>query len=128
MTLRGLIPIETVQSCKDFLDFTRCERKDGTAYGTGGKCRKGVEVEKPDEEKVKRVKAALGMGIDEFVQTYGHRRQVLLDNFADSFAERAAKDDGVHLGTADQIRLTAAEQGERSIARYRRLIETEDPE
>ncbi|ATW62723.1 nicotinamide/nicotinate mononucleotide adenylyltransferase [Synechococcus phage S-CBWM1] len=25
------------------LDFTRCERPDGTAYGTAGTCRKGVE-------------------------------------------------------------------------------------
>ena len=42
------------------LDFARCVRKDGTAYGTSGKCRKGVEqvkevlrraVKRPDEEK-----------------------------------------------------------------------------
>jgi hypothetical protein len=28
----------------DTLDFTRCERPDGSAYGTSGKCRKGTEV------------------------------------------------------------------------------------
>lgn len=28
----------------DNLDFTTCERPDGSLYGTGGKCRKGVEV------------------------------------------------------------------------------------
>jgi hypothetical protein len=27
----------------DFYDFTRCVRPNGTAYGTGGKCRKGTE-------------------------------------------------------------------------------------
>ena len=124
----GRISEQTVQACKDYLDFTRCERPNGTAYGTGGKCRKGVEVEKPSEEKVGQVKAALEMGIDEFVQKYGRRRQALLDNFADSFAERAAKDGGDHLGISDQIRLTAAEQGERAIARYQRLTETKDPE
>jgi nicotinamide mononucleotide adenylyltransferase len=32
------------------LDFTRCERADGSAYGTGGTCRKGVEA--PLEEAV----------------------------------------------------------------------------
>lgn len=32
------------ESC---FDFTRCVRPDGTAYGTGGKCRKGTEREKP---------------------------------------------------------------------------------
>jgi tRNA A-37 threonylcarbamoyl transferase component Bud32 len=29
-------------------DFTRCERKDGSHYGTAGQCRKGVEVAKDD--------------------------------------------------------------------------------
>jgi len=29
------------------LDFTRCERPNGTAYGTGGKCRKGTESKAP---------------------------------------------------------------------------------
>lgn len=29
-------------------DFTRCLRSNGTAYGTGGQCRKGVEAEKRD--------------------------------------------------------------------------------
>ena len=28
---------------QDFYDFTRCVRPDGSAYGTGGKCRKGNE-------------------------------------------------------------------------------------
>ena len=31
------------------MDFTRCVRPNGTAYGTAGKCRKGVE--RPEEEK-----------------------------------------------------------------------------
>ena len=124
----GRISEEIVQSCKDFLDFTTCERPDGSLYGTGGRCRKGVEAEKPSEEKVGQVKAALEMGIDEFVQKYGHRRQALLDYFADSFAEKAAIDGGVNLGTADQIRLTAAEQGERAIARYHLLTDTKDTE
>ena len=30
----------------EFYDFTRCVRPDGTAYGTGGKCRKGSEQAK----------------------------------------------------------------------------------
>jgi hypothetical protein len=35
-------------------DFTRCVRPDGSAYGTGGKCRKGTEGAKEIEEKAKR--------------------------------------------------------------------------
>lgn len=34
------------QDALDVLDFVRCERPDGTAYGTAGICRKGVEREK----------------------------------------------------------------------------------
>ena len=29
-------------------DFTRCVRPDGSSYGTGGKCRKGTEQDKPE--------------------------------------------------------------------------------
>jgi hypothetical protein len=36
------------------LDFTTCERPNGSRYGTGGKCRKGSEVTRRDEEDVKR--------------------------------------------------------------------------
>lgn len=38
----------------DTYDFTRCVRPDGSAYGTGGKCRKGTEGAKEIEEKAKR--------------------------------------------------------------------------
>ena len=34
-----------------YYDFTRCVRPDGSAYGTSGRCRKGVEGEKPKEDK-----------------------------------------------------------------------------
>lgn len=33
----------SVFSEEDRYDFTRCVRPDGTAYGTGGKCKKGKE-------------------------------------------------------------------------------------
>jgi cytidyltransferase-like protein len=36
-------------SLQDILSFTRCERPDGTFYGTGGTCRKGTTV--GDKEK-----------------------------------------------------------------------------
>ena len=32
------------ESQKDSYDFTRCVRNDGSAYGTGGTCRKGTEA------------------------------------------------------------------------------------
>lgn len=39
---------------KGTYDFTRCVRPDGSAYGTGGKCRKGTEGAKEIEEKAKK--------------------------------------------------------------------------
>jgi hypothetical protein len=35
-------------------DFTRCVRPDGSAYGTGGKCRKGTREDKTEEPKPRK--------------------------------------------------------------------------
>ena len=43
----------------DSYDFTTCIRPDGSAYGTGGKCRKGTEgAAKPGERSPKKFSAA----------------------------------------------------------------------
>lgn len=39
-------------------DFTRCVRSDGSAYGTGGRCRSGTEEAKASEDKKPRAKKA----------------------------------------------------------------------
>ncbi len=36
---------EASDQANEIFDFTRCQRADGTYYGTRGKCRKGTEVE-----------------------------------------------------------------------------------
>jgi cytidyltransferase-like protein len=36
---------ESIETINDLLEFTRCVRPNGKAYGTAGKCRKGVEEE-----------------------------------------------------------------------------------
>lgn len=41
------VAIEVAAMLDGTFDFTRCERPNGTAYGTAGKCRKGVEAEGP---------------------------------------------------------------------------------
>jgi hypothetical protein len=44
------------------LDFARCQRADGTFYGTGGQCRKGKEVgERERAEKTSSQKAPKGL-------------------------------------------------------------------
>ena len=37
------------ESRADSYDFTRCVRPNGTAYGTGGKCKKGTEEAKSEQ-------------------------------------------------------------------------------
>lgn len=45
MVLGSIDPLvlKTFQETAGLLDFTRCVRPDGSAYGTAGRCRKGVE-------------------------------------------------------------------------------------
>ena len=44
----------SLELARELFDFTRCERPDGSAYGTAGQCRKGVEAEK-DEADAERL-------------------------------------------------------------------------
>ena len=39
-----------------YFDFTRCQRPDGTYYGTSGKCRKGKEAEAKEKAEAKTPK------------------------------------------------------------------------
>jgi hypothetical protein len=102
----GRISEETVQYCKDFLDFTRCERPNGTAYGTGGKCRKGVEAERDIEENRRLVKAALAASSEEFNSKFYPLIERKINNAAKDFEERVKNDT---FSDDDEVKLTAAE-------------------
>lgn len=69
------------------LDFSRCQRPDGTYYGTGGVCRSGVPADKTNDEKVKRVKRALSSSFDDFISEFGENRQKLFDQGALDLAQ-----------------------------------------
>ena len=43
--------IEFSESTEDFVDFARCQRADGSIYGTGGQCRKGTPTSDKEETK-----------------------------------------------------------------------------
>lgn len=47
--MKGSFSAETLTFVEGILEFRRCERSDGSFYGTGGQCRKGVEA--ADKEK-----------------------------------------------------------------------------
>jgi len=50
--------IEFSESTEDFVDFARCQRPNGTFYGTNGQCRKGTPTsEKAPEKKTARKSA-----------------------------------------------------------------------
>jgi len=56
--MHGYFSKDCVESVRallhDYLDFTRCVRPNGTAYGTSGKCRIGVESDLPRDDKAIR--------------------------------------------------------------------------
>ncbi len=58
------------ESGTDSYDFTRCVRQNGTAYGTGGKCKKGTEEAKPEQvtSPAKRTKAERDMAAEATLQ------------------------------------------------------------
>ena len=44
----------TDEALAEFYDFARCQRPDGTFYGTGGVCRKGTPVEAKEKKAPKK--------------------------------------------------------------------------
>ena len=57
----------------DTLDFTRCERSDGTYYGTGGTCRLGVDAGTKVEEEKRKPNSAqdmLASGLSKHMKEY----------------------------------------------------------
>ena len=51
-------PFDSRELLGDTFDFMRCQRPDGSYYGTAGQCRKGAEAPLDPEEAVKKGQAA----------------------------------------------------------------------
>ena len=122
----GTIPRETVEDCKNFLDFTRCERPNGTAYGTAGKCRKGVEAERDPEENKRLVKEALSASIGEFNSKFYPMIESIINKNADDFLEKTENTPRAKLNERDNVKITAARRLEISIEDYH-LLKGENP-
>lgn len=46
----------------ELFEFTRCVRPDGSAYGTGGKCKKGVAADKSELEAISQLSQLIPKG------------------------------------------------------------------
>lgn len=101
----------------EVLDFTRCVRSDGSAYGTPGQCRKGVEQERPNEEKIARVNRALSSSFDDYIKEFGAHRDKLFNAGADDLTRIAEQ--GI-LGS-DDYELDIAIAAEQMYANYKIL-------
>ena len=104
----GRISEKTIQSCKDYLDFARCERPDGTAYGTSGECRKGRKAEKDPEENRRLVREALKASPEEFNSKFYPIIEGILNGNAEDFEERASSTPRSKLSESDNVKITAA--------------------
>lgn len=71
----------------EFYDFTTCIRPDGSAYGTGGKCRKGTEGKAKEKEAPKRSR-----GDVDHTPTAADKKSAL-DALRNEAAKRAAAGD-----------------------------------
>ena len=59
--------IEFSESTEDFVDFARCQRPDGSYYGTSGQCRKGTPTGAKEKTATRtRPFAAIAPELDNF--------------------------------------------------------------
>lgn len=59
---RGVLIPEYNEAAQEVLDFARCQRPDGSYYGTGGTCRKGSPTEAKQKEAPKGKSSGGGAG------------------------------------------------------------------
>ncbi len=67
------------EHAQEVWNFVRCQRPDGTAYGTAGTCRKGVQAEKEVEEKKKGRQGPSRSDLSEYWQERANSAEVRYD-------------------------------------------------
>lgn len=88
-------------------DFTRCERPNGSHYGTGGKCRKGTEVSAEEKDVMDQLAGMLPKGekiMDSSGKVHGEQSNTKQNN-EKTFQRNPKEDvvrrqDGVLIGTS----------------------------
>ena len=79
------------EEAQELWDFVRCVRPDGSAYGTSGRCRKGTQEDKTDDEvKSKGVRSKKGPKQPKGLFTAGSKVDVYeLDKKAEKWRQEA---------------------------------------
>jgi hypothetical protein len=114
------------------LDFARCQRADGTFYGTSGQCRKGSKVgDKPAEapkakpsraEKIAKLRTA----VDEAKKT-GDKKKLKDLRHNLQILEKTAKLESQAKKTGRSVDDIARERNERATARVREMLAARYP-
>jgi len=114
------------------LDFARCQRADGSFYGTSGQCRKGKETsEKPAEtpkakpgraEKIAKLRAS----VDE-AKKAGDKKKLKDLRHNLQIEEKTAKLESQAKKTGRSVEDIARERNERATAKVREMIAARYP-
>lgn len=110
---------------QDFYDFTRCVRPDGSAYGTGGTCRKGREEALSNRVGKGFLAKATTQKLEEYLQRapYKYQRQAIEAELARRAGKPATKaptkkpsekDDGRGTGWTLPAKLNLEGRGEKA--------------
>lgn len=95
----------------EVLDFTRCQRPDGSTYGTAGQCRKGVEVKMPKPPGVGPMAPSSVALAKESAKSYGGRwREDKEDRVFDEVFSKA--ETVKHLGSIAKAVQKAMDEGD----------------
>jgi hypothetical protein len=104
----GSIRSNTVELVQEYLDYTRCERADGTTYGTRGKCRKGTEI--VHESRRAKGQSLEGQDLD-YEKLRSRAREWVKENGLGDPEDVLPGHDEVHILTRDYIGKTGKALG-----------------
>lgn len=96
-SLESLDKVGLLLGSSNVLDFTRCMRPNGTAYGTAGECRKGVERPEEEAERQDREKSQIQYLLDKRYSDDPERKTKVMNSYKanEALAEKIRElDDG----------------------------------
>jgi len=121
---------------EEIYDFTRCVRPDGSAYGTGYKCRKGVEQAKedkiignPNKEKIEKARTTYTDALNRELASYNTNDKAAIAKAKAESKEafqayKKEYDKGKAKSPADLV--TPQKQGKADVDRMKKYLKDEE--